>query len=176
MAIQINGTTVIDNSRNIKSVGTGTFSGKVTAASTSQGDIGTTLTTKDYVDANVEEAPTDGQQYARQDAGWSAVTATGTNVAIATGRVSSSYVYLGGFGCTINRNGLAAGGLYFVVFDTPQPNANYIIQVTSSQEGTQGLFCTATYRSVTTTGFQVVITAGAAQLANADTSFVVYSA
>ena len=51
MAIQISGTTVIDNSRNVTNAGTGSFSGKVTSAATVDGDSSTTLATKGYVDA-----------------------------------------------------------------------------------------------------------------------------
>ena len=51
MALQINGTTVVDNSRNVTNVGSGTFSGKVTSQATSSSDGSTTLATKGYVDS-----------------------------------------------------------------------------------------------------------------------------
>ena len=56
MAIKIGGDIVIDNSKNVVNVASGTFSGKVTTGATSSSDSDTTLATKGYVDPGAAKA------------------------------------------------------------------------------------------------------------------------
>ena len=86
----------------------------------------------------IEEAPTDGQQYARQNSGWSVVTGGGGdgdttinyNGAAAWGSVDSFGNKKGaGLNFTSVRN---SEGNYTITFDNPMPNAEY--SVTTSQD------------------------------------------
>jgi hypothetical protein len=151
------GSTTITSS--IKPDGSAQFAGKVTATSTLAGDVGTTLATKDYVDANGGGGGGDVINYSGASA-W--------------GKVSSAYVLEGSLNSTINRTGVGTGGVYNVVFTTPMPNANYSIVSSAGQASADGALCTATYRGVTANGFQMVLTAGQV-LTNVESSYAVFA-
>jgi hypothetical protein len=98
--------------------------------------------------------------------------------ASAWGKVTSAYVLENSLNCTINRNGIAAGGQYNVVFNTPMPSADYSI-VCSAGQDSLGNLCVASYRNVTANGFQMVLTSrtstASSNLANVESSFTVFA-
>jgi hypothetical protein len=98
--------------------------------------------------------------------------------ASAWGKVTSAYVLENSLNCTINRNGIAAGGQYNVVFNTPMPSADYSI-VCSAGQDSLGNLCVASYRNVTALGFQLVLTSrtssASSNLANVESSFTVFA-
>ena len=89
------------------------------------------------VQGEVEEAPTDGQQYARQNETWTVVqggdnnTTINYNGAAAWGEVNPDGTKAGA-GLNFTST-LRAGttGIYDIVFDTPMPNADYSLQTTA---------------------------------------------
>ena len=105
MAIQISGTTVIDNSRNITNGGSGSFSGTVSVATpTASGHAAT----KSYVDSSSGEGSVVAWCYGRLD----------TMSVIASGNVSS-----------LDDEGT---GRFVVNFTSAVPSANYAVTGTAS--------------------------------------------
>ena len=122
----------------------------------------------EWVEANpggtgggIEEAPTDGQQYARQNEGWSVVQGGDNNTTInysgasAWGRVDPD----GTTGSpSLNFNSVKnSDGLYTVTFDTPMGSSNYSV-VVAPTDGGNGVNVSARVRNQTANGFQVFCT------------------
>ena len=107
VALYKDGSNSANRTVHIKSDGTASFEGKLTSASTTSGDPGTTLATKDYVDANGGSGG--GTTY---------------NGANAWGKVAGDGTLLQGLNCTTSRIG---NGQFRVVFIDAMPNADYAV-------------------------------------------------
>ena len=145
-------------------------------------------------DRGIPEAPTDGQQYARQSEAWSVVEtfpeAPIDGQQYARQNEAWTVVQGGGGGTTINYNGPAAWGgvnstgikgvpglnynstkvstgLYTVTFEYPMPNAAYAVNVTPVRTGASDYELNAHVESVTATGFNVRIRNASASVDNA---------
>lgn len=90
----------------------------------------------------IEEAPEDGQQYARQDGAWSVVEGGGEdgivyNGASAWGLINGIVGELSaGQNCAVQK---ASTGVYNVTFNTPMPSAGYAVTASISGGGGQRL-------------------------------------
>tara|TARA_B100001063_G_scaffold165254_1_gene154179 strand:- start:755 stop:5419 length:4665 start_codon:yes stop_codon:yes gene_type:complete len=150
-------------------VGAITSSGSVTATSF-VGD-GSALT------GLLEEAPTDGQQYARQSGSWSVVTGGG-------GGGSGPYSGPAAWGNVTSGGSLSSGlniasvtrtntGVYDVVFTTPMPNAEYAVTATATGPSTFGRAASVT--TISATGFTLQVTSGSDVTYDQDFYFTVFS-
>ena len=107
----------------------------------------------------IEEAPTDGQQYARQNEDWSVVVAGDNNTTInyngaaAWGSVANTGAILD----SLNIASVAkdTDGSYTVTFATPMPNANYAVTADVVQTSAQP--SAINFKNKTATGFEVII-------------------
>ena len=101
----------------------------------------------------IPEAPIDGNQYARQDGGWSQVTGGGGGIEY---NGASAWGYVAG-GLLANGMNIASvtnpsAGIYDIVFATPMPDGNYSTQVTVISNSNSS---TTASNNQTATGFQV---------------------
>ena len=114
MAIQISGTTVIDDSRNITNAGTGSFSGTVSVATPTASNH---IATKSYVDSSSGEG---------NFVAWCYGNTITSNSVIASGNVSS-----------LTDEGV---GKFVANFTSAVPSANYAITGTASDRQSEGNF------------------------------------
>ena len=125
---------------------------------------------------DVEEAPIDGQQYARQNAAWSVVQAGGSgdtviyNGASAWGKVAADGTLLNGLNiASVTKEGNKE---CTVVFTTPMPSDTYAVNVSTADTDTNR---TAYVKSQTTTGFVYGVKNASATISDTAVGFAVHS-
>jgi len=105
----------------------------------------------------VEEAPIDGNQYARKDGGWEQVVGGGEGGTVINYNGASAWGSVAVDGTINDSLNVAsvtktATGRYSIVFTTPMPSANYVVNATITSSGNRSILI----NSKTTTGCQVI--------------------
>ena len=105
----------------------------------------------------IEEAPNDGQQYARQNEAWSVVQGGGDGDVINYNGASAWARYQVGTGLVNSQNiaGIdeSVAGVIAYTFATPMPNADYAVVAT--EQGTNGAESGVQTNNQTVNGFEV---------------------